>query len=1329
MIRHLKLGLRLFWGALATLLIGLALLIELGRQMLPQISQWREDVEFYLSRQVGQAVAVGHISASWKGLSPELSFEDLVITVDADTKVLQVGRAVAKLDLLRSLWEMNWRLQRLEVDAVDAILVQAEDGRWSLAGFKAADRSKPFQLDPLELLLLSSFVQFDDIKLAFHLRSGRETNLDLTSLLLQNDSRFHRLTAELDLPEQADALRFVYEGRGLPGRKGFSGQGYLALDDFPLVGSVALASEEVAAFEGVRDGRLSTRLWMQAAYDQAVTFTGTVGFARQQPQEGSLPGAVSAAMNGRWHPQAGWSLGLQQVQVDWQPHQSEPFDMLVQGQFGLPDITLQASRLDLGYWLERLRQSPIAGEKLQGILAELNVRGELAKVHVSLPLAAPADFKLRANLRQGAVNDWKGAPQVEGLDGYVEASARAGKVQIYSRDVFLMHFPLIYRLPFQFSSASGEVGWQILPDSNQVLVNSGLLSMQGDLGSIHGYFYLDAPLQRNSRLSELILQLGLTSGKAIDRGQLMPFLVPDNVESWVNQAVIKGALPSAGFVLQGYVGKREEEEPRKPMAIQLAMNVDNASLAFHPDWPELVDFSGFLQMDAPVVEGWIDSGEFLGTQLAATSVVVAQNPRGEGPLLQVRGAASGAAAAGLQVLTGTPLRQQVGPVFDDWQVVGDIKAELELDIPLAAEQPGHRQKVHVELDNAALELAPVNLTFTEINGSLAYTSAQGLVSEQLTGSLWGEVLEAEIQSVAAGKRTTDVKFKGNLNFADLAAWSRRPEILFLEGRAAVSGAISLSGDKAQLRAGTDLRGVAIDLPAPFGKSKNDRRPLNIDLPIDSDGFSLHLDYNQQLFANLDIPRDETLYGTISLGQAMASRSGGIWVTGSLPLLNGSEWLPVLERYGQLGEQLQPLRESAAAPTEQAKPGPLLHLDASVGVFKWGDLELPKTLFGGGQVDDGWSIRLANDKVAGKLRLYNDQRVPEIDLDYLRWQLADADGATPPPEGATRRDPLADIDPSELQALKIRVQELRVNAEEYGQWSLNLRPMEGGLLVSDIQGVIRHVAVGGADVTLQGQGPAGAGQAKQKGAELFWQKTAAGEATTFKGVLRGRNLVDVTDAWQLPRLLESKSINMDAALNWQGSPAMFAVNTLQGDLQLDIRDGRFYQSTGQASSAFLRLVGLFNFDSWTRRLQLDFSDVYKGGMPFEKIDGKMRFAEGIMHLTQPIEVSNTSSKMQMGGRINLVDETLDTSLVATLPVGGNATFLTALIAGLPAAAGVYLASKIFEKQMDKVASLSYRMEGPWSDPKISFDKLFDNKAAEKASKESRTDSDAAESGAP
>ena len=147
-----------------------------------------------------------------------------------------------------------------------------------------------------------------------------------------------------------------------------------------------------------------------------------------------------------------------------------------------------------------------------------------------------------------------------------------------------------------------------------------------------------------------------------------------------------------------------------------------------------------------------------------------------------------------------------------------------------------------------------------------------------------------------------------------------------------------------------------------------------------------------------------------------------------------------------------------------------------------------------------------------------------------------------------------------------------------------------------------------------------------------------------------------------------------------------------------------------SDGFLRLVALVNFDTLARRLRMDFSDLYKSGLAYDELRGSVNFDTGKLIFTEPLQMSSPSSQLQMAGSINLVDETIDSRLVATLPVAGNLTFLAALATGLPAAAGVYVVSKIFKKQVDQATSISYRIRGSWDEPEMKFDRLFESETS-------------------
>ena len=46
-----------------------------------------------------------------------------------------------------------------------------------------------------------------------------------------------------------------------------------------------------------------------------------------------------------------------------------------------------------------------------------------------------------------------------------------------------------------------------------------------------------------------------------------------------------------------------------------------------------------------------------------------------------------------------------------------------------------------------------------------------------------------------------------------------------------------------------------------------------------------------------------------------------------------------------------------------------------------------------------------------------------------------------------------------------------------------------------------------------------------------------------------------------------------------------------------------------------------------------------------------------------------------------------------------------VGGLPAAAGVYLTSKLVEEQVDRLSSISYTIAGDWDDVEVRVDQIF------------------------
>lgn len=1371
---------RKFWTITAALLIALAVLVQLGREFSAYLGHYSDNLAAYLESRLGMPVQLQTLSGQIRGLNPTLGIAGLQVSSPEGVPVLTIGRALARLDLLNSFYDRRLVWGELELEQVQMLLVQQEDGSWTVEGVgettavRREDSGEPIIDDPLDVFLLGPHIALRNAEVTFAFRSGHRTQLAVPKILLENTDDFHRLTLSVDIDERKDAVTLVLEGQGDPrDKEAFVAKGYLNVQQLPTEKMLALLANRY--WQGLPDqawrssGRLDLDIWLASRPGGGFELEGGLvlaGLPMEQSQ-GSIPlEHLEAELKGAWQPGGAWSLAVQNTRMQWGEQPPPSLDLSV-GASGLGEpLAIKLAQLDVGLWHQLFSSVGLLQGSVEKILSDLKPKGTLSSLALTVPLDHPQDWHLQANLQQASVDAWKGAPALTRVDGYVEANREGGFVELDSRQGFSMHYPLIYHDAMHYQSARGQVSWSLQPENNAIYVNSGLLSFEGDDGQANGFFHLYTPWKKGTASTEIILQIGLQNSQAKYHKKYVPFTLPQSLRSWLDESLGEGQVVDGGFV---YRGSLKKEEPEKRTA-QLYLNIAEADLHYHRQWPALEGLGGLLTVDDVNVNARVDSGRLYNSTLGRTLIAVAPNPIGKGSLLGIRGQVKGPAGDGLQVLRESPLREALGSTFDTWSLDGKMAVDLTLSIPLERGAPGELQQVKVDLQEADLDMENLRLRVDQLAGRIEYSNQAGLSATGLQGQLWQQPVVVDISSPtnSAGGWDTLVNMRGKVKTASLASWTGRPELLYTQGETAYVGQLRVPAKQAKadyqalLNVSSNLRGVAIDLPAPFGKPKERDLPLQVRVPLSAEKtlFDIRLG---ELAQGLFVQGAEAFEkGVVALGQgATLPDARRLDVVGKIGQLELAAWQEVWQRYQDYEQQLNAHKE-AEEPLDSDFG---YRLDMAIDRFVMGDFHIDSLALTGSRDQSAWNLQAVSDTASGQVTLFHDDTRPlAVDLEYLRLpapagdevepvslvqpitglgadpsvevtQLAQEEvpaaessvGALPQREAAANTvaevtegttseqsplaaepmpeeaevDPLAEVDLSQLIAVDFATREFRIGDEDYGSWAFQLRPTDKGVEAINIEAQIRGTRIGGLRET--------------DGARLSWTQQDGLNKTAFFGRLTASNLSDVMAQWKQPKLIESDSARFDVDLTWQGSPANISLAGLQGDLSLQVRKGRFNRTTGAGSSAFLRLMSLLNFDTLVRRLQLDFSDVYKSGMAYDDIRARMHFKGGGLYLSDPLRVKTPSSKLQLAGTIDLAAETMDTTLVATLPVGENLTLLTALAAGLPAAAGVYVASKLFAKQVDRVASISYTMRGPWSEPDIDFDKMFDSKAAKKVAK--------------
>jgi uncharacterized protein YhdP len=299
-----------------------------------------------------------------------------------------------------------------------------------------------------------------------------------------------------------------------------------------------------------------------------------------------------------------------------------------------------------------------------------------------------------------------------------------------------------------------------------------------------------------------------------------------------------------------------------------------------------------------------------------------------------------------------------------------------------------------------------------------------------------------------------------------------------------------------------------------------------------------------------------------------------------------------------------------------------------------------------------------------------------------------------------------IDPRQFIALDFSVDRLQIAGEEWGSMAFKLRPEISGAAFSQIRGSLLGLQPGLYD--------------SQPETEFFWGFDGRDYVSRLVGPVGVGNIEEFLDSGlNVPKVVDSKSGRFIFDLAWQDQPWNVSRDNLAGEFQVELKEGSFYRSTGGAGAA-LKMVSLVNFANWLRRLKLDFSDVTGQNLSYNKLSGTLEFDQGIARFKQPLRMDMPSGRMSMEGEFDLINEAVDARLVATLPVATNLPWVVALLGGLPAAAGVYVTSKVVEEQVDRLSSISYTLSGPWDDVEISVDRIF---AADLKDKDARGAKDA------
>ncbi|GHB31266.1 YhdP family phospholipid transporter [Salinicola rhizosphaerae] len=1331
---------RIVWRWLLTL-VALGLLIaavatsgiRLFAWQIDRLTPWLTSVA---ESQLDAETRIGHLSLAIHHVDPRVALDGLELDSHRGQPLLTATHVSGRLDSAAS-WQQRFPVVKDgQIEGLTLHLYQREDGRWGwpdgagaawFGGQQADSGKRRLTVDDILHRLLHQQLELDDASVVLHGREGSaqsqaqtRARVSLASLTLASRGRQSSIQAALDVDGQAAGrIHLTLDGRLERAEAGAGHEvernaGLRAavvgeLDLSALSPAIALATSGSAKAIGAIEGQASAgAAWRDGDWRKGtlsldvprLRLVDTTNRISETLTDLGLDAGLARDGDGGWqawvdHFRASHA-GLSAV--DWPEHLVAR--STAQGWW------LRTSPFELDGITDYLRYLPLPFKVAQTLI-QLDPHGRVAGLELGQD---SGEWYAQSALEGVSVTAWNEIPGGGPFDAWATFRHRSGTVTFAGDDTLAFAVPTVYAEPLDLTGASGQVDWQITADGAVISGENLKAGWRG--ASAAGKFGL-MTYDTRDKPGNFSLDLSFANADARSTRVLswLPTRVIDDAElrQWF-------AGDIGGIVKQGRLGLSvtltDKDAPEGKMFVNpddrltLSLDIADGRLQYAPEWPALEKVYGHLQLDNMNLDARVDHATSHGLTTRDATVSMKDKQ------LAIDGHVSGSSAGLLDFLGHAPL-ESLSESFARWQSEGKVNANLHIAMPMGDESDAETDMT-VDVDSRAdidsLTFPELQLTLADISGGLRYRRDQG--KDYLTGSLAAEAFDGPVTGRfdIGGSQTghSAIDFEGRAAGRGLLQWAGLSKVGgLLDGGFPYQASVAFDAqNNASLEVRSDLKGLAIHLPAPFGKAADVPAPLSINADIAAGTGQVSLaDWGRARWRTLgeQVQGQVWLEGWPGADAAWPSEPGWyvLWRPNRIDTQRWAKALTALKASPDQPADQTPVQTSIADDSDDEGNQPI----NDGGGLKRVAVSTPCILvdgrcLGGLQADasplsGGWRLSLDGEIAAGEASWQPDAQTP-IDVDLERLNL---DALTPASDEDDGEDNGSDSQgsasqlmdqieiaphPSALPSGLDQLPDGHVRIADFERQGQHFGPLEARWHATDRRLMIDPLRLSLGELDLDGQ--------------LGWE--ASGDASLSRAHLSvsGGDVGSAFAAMNQPVPVVSETSQAELQLTWPGAPWQFALPLSSGRVSASMTNGRLRQI--HSSSA--KLVGLFNLDNILRRLQLDFSDVTSGGTAFNRIDGSATLYNGILKTEGPVVVDGTSTRFTVAGSVDLNRQTLDQRLGITVPVSQNLP-LVAVMAGAPQVGlGLFLFDKLFGQWLDSVTQIYYRIEGPWSSPNISLE---------------------------
>ena len=930
-------------------------------------------------------------------------------------------------------------------------------------------------------------------------------------------------------------------------------------------------------------------------------------------------------------------------------------------------------------------------------------RGKIGTLNKDDQTPAP-HWQAQLKARQLVIkpSNWGDRPQLPGFAGLnLELFGNTDSFSISAQAAPLRYSePQRYKRTLQSArfSTSGAFwrengGWQL--DLPNMLLDDPDFKAQIGVNIKAAGDRFDWPEESPNHAPQLEFSLALERGNVArardfwDQQRLSPKLI-----SWLESALVSGKVASGQAQMRAPIKPKQFPFVEAQGIFEINFKLEATTLKFASDWP-----AAKLQGEVSMRNGQLIAPELTGSiaenQISQASFEIADFKT---PWLDLSVQGNSNADALLSLIRQTPIGTRYGENFAELNMLGPTRTELTFKLPLRPELGEKLLRGETQLDGVALNNDAWRLALSNLHGELSF-DIEGFHSDTLRG---GNLLEkignelAPISMTAAVGATHTGKANQLVRVALDGPMSARRLFENVDALKPVVAAstgvahwqiVSITesiGEQTEstIELQSDMKGIALDLPAPLGKTAAHARTLSASVPIEAGSrriLSLQVDDNVRFrakFASADLPfQGELRLGPGALQAPHTLPASGLALRGSLREPNWQAW-------GSLGAAFVAVTPAAGAePLRDSTQTGLFLRDVdlalleSTGADSSARLQLKPAA-------DGWTATIASEKVTGNLRYrYEAGAIAQLEAQFERLFL-DAPESPVASEASMQLDLVtvlekpdalaasSGISPALLPALHVYIKDFAFGQARLGETRLETFPVEGGLRVDLLSSKSELLALNATGTWLA------------QGLDSQSQFNMRFTAEDLGKMLSGLGFAGHVGGGQT-------SVQIEA--NWPGPPQSFSWQSLQGTMKIWVGSGRFLELSPGAG----RIFGLLSLQELPRRLALDFRDFFQSGMSFNEIAGTFLFNGGNAY-TQDLRIKSPAADITVTGRTGMAARDYEQTARVT-PKVGILPIVGAVAAGPAGVAAGLLAQNVLERE--SAFAVSYQIAGSWEKPEV------------------------------